>query len=288
MHIIIDTLNDFVHCWTLASPKAQKEKFQAWMTYISSYPELLEKQIDNYKEMGLNWMEFAERVLFKVEDYIPLMKKARDNAFEICNNVYEQATRRIKLNLDVIFVLYVGIGCGAGWATLYKGHPACLIGLEKIAELGWWTKDKLEGLIAHELGHLAHMMWRNGFRSFEEEEKDPAFLLYSEGFAKRCEHLILGRETWNEADDENWVSWCRKHIKFLAKEYLSRIEKAAPVNDFFGDWLNIRGRRQTGYFLGRELILWLERSDSLESIAVLSPDEVREKTIRFLRFIAKN
>jgi len=288
MHIIIDTLNDFVHCWTLASPKTQKEKFQAWMTYISSYPELLEKQIDNYKEMGLNWMEFAERVLFKVEDYIPLMKKARDNAFEICNNVYEQATRRIKLNLDVIFVLYVGIGCGAGWATLYKGHPACLIGLEKIAELGWWTKDKLEGLIAHELGHLAHMMWRNDFRSFEEEEKDPAFLLYSEGFAKRCEHLILGRETWNEADDENWVSWCIKHIKFLAKEYLSRIEKAAPVNDFFGDWLNIRGRRQTGYFLGRELILWLERSDSLESIAVLSPDEVREKTIRFLRFIAKN
>ena len=193
----------------------------------------------------------------------------------------------LKLDFDVLFVVYVGIGCGAGWATRYDKRPAVLLGLENIAEEKWHTKRRLAGLISHEVGHLTHMGWRNEWKVFEEASEDPIFRLYSEGFAQRCEHLILGGETWHMARGREWVTWCERHEGWLAREFLKRIGMKASVRDFFGSWLAIRGKSQTGYFLGHGFVRHLERTHGLRKAALLGVDKIRRLGTSYLESISK-
>lgn len=267
-----------------------ERQIQLWYeVYMAKYPELLEKQVKSYEENGFNWREIAKQRIFpKLKERMPFMKKARKNLLATCMPIYEEARRKLKLDFDVVYVIYVGIGCGAGWATRYAGNPAVLLGLENIAELKWHTKDRLSGLIAHEIGHLAHMAWREEWEKFEELEQDPFFMLYSEGFAQRCEHIILGKESWHQAQDRNWISWCRQNRSWLAKEFLKRSEKGESLRDFFGSWLNIQGKRGTGYFLGHDLIVNLERKHSLKEIALFGMEEVKEKAKDYLTSLLEN
>jgi len=193
---------------------------------MPKYPELLELQIQCYSEIGLNWKEIARKMIFnKIDGLYPLMEKAWINAREISSPTYNRFLRFWKREIDVLIVIYVGIGCGAGWATEYKKKPTVLLGLENIAELKWHTKDKLEGLILHELCHIIHVILRGiSFKEFETLEEDPLFLLYSEGFAQRCEHLILNKELWRYAQDEKWLEWCIQNENLLAKEFLRKVK----------------------------------------------------------------
>jgi len=214
------------------------------------------------------------------------MHKASKVLPDVCGFIYEEAVRELALDFPITFVLYVGIGCGAGWATQFEGSPACLLGLEKIAELGWDSQDRLRELVSHEVGHLIHMKWRDDPDGFEGYEEDPFFVLYSEGFAKRCEYLISGTETWNQAGEADWVDWCRENKAWLAREYLNRTDKKQPVNDFFGDWLDVGGRTQTGYSLGLAFIRWLEESYNTRQIAMLGLEALREEARRYLSSLA--
>jgi hypothetical protein len=185
----------------------------------------------------------------------------------------------------VNFIIYVGIGCGAGWATIYHKRPAVLLGLENIVEEKWHRKNKLEGVIAHELGHLVHMKWRKEWETFESCSEDPLFRLYVEGFAQRCEHLILEKETWHMASDMKWLPWCERHKAWLAGEFLERMKKNVSVNDFFGSWFDIQGRKQTGYFLGHAFVLDLEKMYSLKDVALLNFRKVRKLGLAYLKAI---
>ena len=165
----------------------------------------------------------------------------------------------------------------------YKKKPAVLLGLENIAELRWHTKDKLEGLILHELCHIIHVIQRGlSFKEFETLEEDPLFLLYSEGFAQRCEHLILNKELWRYAQDEKWLEWCIENEYLLAKEFLRRVKNGERVNEFFGSWLEIFGKSQTGYYLGYSFIKELEKKHNIYEIAKLDLDYIKEKAREFL------
>ena len=285
---VTDTFNDFLIYWATACSKPLPEQIELWQTsYMAKYPELLEKQLEDYGGQGLDWRDIAtERVFPKLAEHLPLMRKARDNLLKVCGSIYEQAAQVLGFDFDITFVIYVGLGCGAGWATQYGGRPACLFGLENIAECEWHHQARLRGLTAHELGHLAHMAWRNEWDSFAKAERDPLFLLYSEGFAQRCEHLILGCETWHQMQSENWPSWCQQHKAWLAKEYLRRVDEGIAVNDFFGSWLDIQGRRQTGYFLGHEFIRWLEKEHDMRKISTFTFQNVKEPTVEYLRLVA--
>jgi hypothetical protein len=123
-----------------------------------------------------------------------------------------------------------------------------------------------------------------GIDELEEFERDDPWLqLYVEGFAQRCEHLILGRESWHQAEDEGWLTWCREHQTELAEAFLHRAESGQSVSEFFGSWFEFRGKKQTGYFLGHECILQLERKWPLHEIARLLDDEVRRQMKRYLQ-----
>jgi len=282
---MIDTYEDFLTYWSTASSMSVEHKTYFWKaSYMEKYPELLKKQLENYGGEGLDWGKVAgERVFPKLSENISLMSEARKNILTIYKPVCSRAYETLKLDFNMVLVIYVGIGCGAGWSTRYEGLPAILLGLENIAESGWHTENKLQGLIAHEIGHLAHMAWRNEWEVFEEMERDPLFQLYSEGFAQRCEHIILGRETWHQAQDEDWSNWCEEHRSWLAGEFLKRLEVPSQVQGFFGSWFSVQGRKQTGYFLGHEFIRSLEEKHSLREIALLNEGEVKEQVILFLR-----
>lgn len=281
---ILDTYQDFLAYWMRARFKNLNEQTRLWQTsYMKKYPELLSKQVQNYEEENIDWQDIAKKVFPKLPQRFQLMRKARDTILHLYTPVYAKSQENLRLDFDIVFVIYVGIGCGAGWATTYNGQPTVLLGLENIAEQKWHTKNKLEGLISHEIGHLAHMKWRDEWEIFEKAEQDPLFQLYSEGFAQRCEHVTLGRETWHMVQDREWLLWCEQHKGWLAKEFLKRLEKQASVNDFFGSWFNIQSKTQTGYFLGHAFICELEKTYSLREIALFNVEKVRKLGIRYLK-----
>jgi len=285
---IIDTFPDFLTYWSSACSRSLHEQIELWQTsYMKKYPELMQKQVKCYEDENIDWRKVAGKIIPTLPCRLPLMQKARGNIKAICKSICLKASQRLELDFNITLVIYVGIGCGAGWATTYRGQSSILLGLENIAEQKWHTKSKLQGLISHEIGHLAHMKWRNEWETFKKREEDPLFQLYSEGFAQRCEHVILGKETWHMAQNREWLPWCQQNKSFLAKEFLKRLEKQASINDFFGSWFNIQGQSQTGYFLGHAFIRELEKTHGIEEIALLNIKEIRKLVIHFLKSTSK-
>lgn len=100
--------------------------------------------------------------------------------------------------------------------------------------------------------------------------------LFTEGFAQRCEHLILEQDTWHEVVNTNndWISWCYNKQAYLAFEFLRFVAEEKDIRPFFGSWYNIDGYSQCGYFLGYEAVKELEMSGmSIREIAVLENPE---------------
>ncbi|MEM3770284.1 MAG: hypothetical protein QXG76_03760 [Candidatus Bathyarchaeia archaeon] len=286
---ILDTWLDFSRYWRLARFRTLDEQILLWQTaYMENYPELLRKQVKNYEQEGLKWKDVARKIFPSFQNRFRLMRKARNNILRLYENVYLKAVENLGIEFDVIFIVYVGVGCGAGWADLHEGKPAVLLGLENVAEERWHTRRKLEGLMAHEIGHLTHMFWRGEQQLFEEAEGNPLLQLYVEGFAQRCEHIVLGKETWHMAQDREWLSWCKKHKRWLAKEFLNRVKAQAQTREFFGSWFSIKDKKQTGYFLGHEFIHALEKARDLKEIALLKSENVQKLGIKFLERLAED
>lgn len=292
-YVYVDAASNFIKL--LKAKKSQKptELLVEWETYYSqNNPELYRLQVECYGEADgeASWRKIAlQHVFNKLWEQLPKIQEALRNLSEAVPSAYEKFKKFWSLDLETIIVAHVGIGCGAGWATEYKGRYAVLLGLENIAELRWHRRDSLEGLILHELAHLVHMALRGlKPKEFEKLESDPFFLLYSEGFATRAEHLMMGRETWRISPSSEWLEWCEANIGKLACEYIRRANESLPVNDFYGSWLAIEGRSQTGYYLGHEFIKHLEKNMCMKEIALLAAEKVRKLVLEFLKTTCGN
>jgi len=271
---IVDAFPSFLAWWQEAQGKSVDDKIESWAAdYMSSWPELLSLQISDYEAMNLDWRQITrEQVFPHLGQRLARMRQAHHGLQEQIEPLYRQAQQVLGFESDVVFVIYVGIGCGAGWMTKYAGLPAVLFGLENIAELGWSELPALKGLIAHELGHLAHYHWR------EQVEKPigsgPWWQLYEEGFAQVCESLILGATSWHQAHgDAEWLDWCQHHQSWLAATFLEMVDRNEPVDSFFGSWYALRGKSQTGYFLGHQVVNALLEEMGLREIALLEDIE---------------
>ena len=272
---ILDTFPSFLTFWNSVQHSSVETQVDTWLErYMSLYPELLTKQLDDYASLNEDWhVTASERIFPDLPERLPAMKIAHDNLVNICNDVYDRARREIGFDNDLVCVIYVGLGCGAGWANEFDGKPAILFGLENIAEEGWQGQDTLSGLTAHELGHLIHFEWRKQADYPDEDAR--WWQLYTEGFAQHCEGLILGKPSWHmqSASEEQWQYWCRDNLSWLASEFLRRIDQGGDMCPFFGSWFDLRGQKQTGYYLGHELIAALQERMSLREIALLSDIE---------------
>jgi hypothetical protein len=268
---IIDTFDDFSACWSKVAKASTDRRIDAWAEdYLSRWPELLAKQIENYASEKMDWRRIArERVFPHLARRLPGMRRARRNLQALCGPVCRTVRRTFGFDHDVLFVIHVGIGCGAGWATTFQDTPSVLFGLESIAECGWTGRGALTGLIAHELAHLGHHHRR--MQNGKPTGSGPWWQLYEEGFAQRCERKVLGSAPWRQANSRGgrgWLGWCRSRRDYLAAEFIHRADTGGDIRPFFGSWFDLDGKRETGYFLGCEAIRELETRHSLEEIAL--------------------
>ncbi|MCP4429274.1 MAG: hypothetical protein GY803_32725 [Chloroflexi bacterium] len=276
---IIDAFPAFLDFWREAADEAIETQIEAWATdYMAAWPELLTKQQADYVGMGEDWRQIArEKVFPGLAARLPAMREAYERLRPLIQPIFTQAQEKLEVELDVVIVIYVGIGCGAGWVTTYAGQPAILFGLENIAEEGWLDEEALVGLLAHEIGHVVHFHWldENG----RVPGEDPWHQLYNEGVAQHIEHLVLGRDTWHMIGRSlDWLDWCEANLGWLAAEFLRVVDGGREaVRPFFGSWFDVRGYKQTGYFLGCQLIRRLAARMTLREIALL-PDV--EATLR--------
>jgi len=242
---------------------------KALTTYFNNYPEIskiVRECLD--KNNILNW---CSRLLSEFINDVEELDRAWKNTYATLPKALFMFTEKFSKNFynELYLVLYVSCGCGAGWAFEYHGIPAIYLGLDMIAYLKWLSEAKIKGLIIHELCHLLNMKLQNTTpRKFSSMENDPYFLLYSEGFAMKCEHYVLGGEVWRIASDNNWIAWCRNNLGRLARLYVEYVEKGLPVNVFYGSFYNIDGYSQTGYFLGHEFIKYLENKENMGLIEI--------------------
>lgn len=278
----IDTFPAFLEYWSENSNKSIDDQIDAWANqYMSHWPDLLELQQDNYAEDNLEWHQIAREKVFPfLPERLTAMKEAHRNLLEWHETVYNLAQERLLFESDIVVVIYAGIGCGAGWYTPFRDSPALLYGLENIAECNWSSPEAIKGLIAHEIGHLVHHHWREPAK--KSIDSNPWWQLYEEGFAQRCESLILDTENWHQAEisqDNDWLDWCRNHLGWLAAKFLRTVKAGESVASFFGSWYEIDGKSETGYFLGHEVIKELETRLSIKDIALLDDIESRIKPV---------
>jgi hypothetical protein len=272
---IVDAFPDFLELWPSIRHKAVDEQLDAWeTTYMARWPELLVMQKACYEEDGEDWRRVASEMVFPhLAERVPGMEEAHRHLLSLCGPVYARAQRQLGLEADIVAVIYAGIGCGAGWVTTYQGMPAVLFGLENAAEEGWTGPVALAGLIAHEIGHVAHFHWRQ--QASKPLGAGPWWQLYCEGFAQRCEQVILSADSWHMAEQvEGWQEWCRSHEGWLAGEFLRAVDNGESLRPFFGSWYSIEGWKQTGYYLGHRVIRCLERTMDLRQIALLGEIEL--------------
>lgn len=285
---IINTFPEFLKYWEKNKNRPIDIQIENWSAeYMAQWSELFEMQIGDYASQQIAWDEIARDKVFPLlNDRLPAMQEAQQNIMATFDAICNQAIERLNFDSNIICIIYVGIGCGAGWVTTYGGTPAILFGLENIAECHWSTEQLIIGLTAHELGHVAHFSWRA--QAHKPDGEGPWWQLFTEGFAQRCEHIILQKETWHETGnaDKNWVAWCSEHKKFLSSEFLRFIIEKKDVRPFFGSWYEIEGHSQCGYFLGHEVIKALQsRGMTLEEIGILDhpESELREILESFTR-----
>jgi hypothetical protein len=198
------------------------------------------------------------------------MRKARRNLLKLCPEVCSKAEQSLGLDTNAYLVIYVGIGCGAGWVTTFRDRYSILFGLENIAECGWSDPEALTGLISHELGHVLHYNLR--LQNGKKLGSDAWWQLYTEGFAQECEARLTA-SAHQETEDSDWLEWCRQNKRWLAVEFIKAVNKGVPVNAFFGSWFEIDGHSETGYFLGHEVIKALAETMSFREIALLDDFE---------------
>jgi hypothetical protein len=271
---IIDTFPAFLAFWEKAQHLPLDAQIEGWASdYMAQWPELLEKQIHSYAEDGDDWRDVAkEHVAPFWAERLPSMRRAHEHLLRVCVPVYERAQATLGFAQPLTFVIYVGVGCGAGWATTYQDNAAILFGLENIAEEGWDDAAVLSGMIAHEIGHLWHFEQRA--QAELTPGKRPWWDLYTEGMAQRCEHVVAGHESWHMAAKvAGWAQWCEQEKSWLAREFLRVVEAGDDIRPFFGSWFAIRGHKQTGYFLGCDVVRRLEAQKTLQEIALLEDVE---------------
>jgi hypothetical protein len=286
---LLDTFPAFEEYWRSVRSQSVEVQIDRWEhDYMARWPELLQKQVRSYSDEGVDWKQIARTRIFPhLSKRLPHMRTLHRNLLRTLPHSWSVTRRTLNLDFPVRFVIYVGIGVGAGWATRYGGQRACLFGLENAAEIAGGGAGT-SGAVSHEVAHLAHDDWRirSGLRGIELPG-GPLWHLYTEGFATECERRIERPQRFRlRTGDSDWLRWCTDHRAWLAAKFLHDVKARRSSRPFFGSWYNIRGRIECGYFLGAEVVREWTRSASLKEVATLSESVVRRRVKATLRGMA--
>lgn len=283
---LLDTFPAFERYWSSARALPMAGQIARWESeYMAPFPELLQKQKDDYHRSGLSWQRIARtRVFPHIPARLERLRRLHDNLLRELPAAWKRTREALHVTFDPQFIIYVGLGCGAGWATRLGGRPAVLFGLENAAALTDGRRGEWPGCVSHEVAHLAHDEWRRGGGlPGIEGGRGPYWHLYEEGFATQCERMIEDPRLFGlRTGRADWISWCTQHRAQLARQFVRDVRARRSVRRFFGSWFNLHGYTECGYFLGAEVIRELITSMSLRDIACLSRDEIRRQCRRKL------
>jgi hypothetical protein len=284
---IIDTFKDFKDCFKDKLDLSIEDKIKVWSDcYMNKYPELKEKCIQDYEIHGHKWESIARTKVFnRTKMDFSKMIEAYNNIFDILFQINKRAIEIIKIRIDIDIVLYAGLCNSAGWVSRYHGKRAILYGIDKIAELNWHTKDKLEPLLAHEICHVIHYELRgedNLPKGIENSKFNQGiWRIYEEGFAQFYQNRLLGNI--KDSRGINWFKKCRENQAELKRLYYKALyDKEIGVRDFYGDWHSVLSISDAGYYLGFKLIEDLDSKLDFEEIAKLPFERIKIEVINFL------
>ena len=287
---LLDTFPEFERFWKAAASLPLDRQIERWKSdYMARWPELLRKQLENYRRSGVSWRTIARTQIFpQLPRRLARLRRLRQNLLRRLPGAWAKTRRVLNVDFEVQFVIYVGLGCGAGWATHLGGKPAVLFGLENAAEMSSGRRGEWPGSVSHEVAHLVHDEWRRrrGLGRIEGS-RGPYWQLYEEGFATECERNIEAPRVFRlRTGRADWLPWCERHRTELAQAFLRDVRLHRSVRKFFGSWYNIRGQVECGYYLGAEAVRTLRQKSSLQAIAWLSEREARRRTRDVLASIA--
>ena len=247
-------------------------QIEKWMRYADLvYPELARKCRKDSEEYSLS------------TDIVPIIAQALKDPQRLrrLEKLFEEITEELRSRVhilfdyepDVLVVLYLGLCNGAGWATKIGEQRVVLLGAEKILELNWDNKKKMQALVYHELGHIWHECAGSIGFMCQSAREHAIQQLYREGIAMVCEQILCSNMSYYHQGRE-WRIWCEENTERIKQEYFQRIENQEGVREFYGDWNHFEGYSDVGYYLGAQFIHYLMRNYSLKEIATFSYKEL--------------
>jgi hypothetical protein len=280
---IVDTYPSFLRAIQIEKPVSLEDWLSCWAErYMPHWPGLHQMVLKDYADQGDDWRQIAREHVFPgMNDKLPAIDRTYRNLRRSIKPIEQKVRSVLDFDDPVRYVLYVGLGNGAGWVTKYEGSWAVFFGLEGIVDSGFDRPPSLEGLVAHELGHVLHHTWREAHGL--TAGTGPWWQLYEEGFAQRCESETMSGDSWHMSHslaDDDWLAWCHENRAWLAAEFLRVVDQGQSIRPFFGSWYDLRGRKQTGYFLGQQVISRLADSMTLRDIALIDSGPTLERTMR--------
>jgi hypothetical protein len=284
---LIDTFPNFIKFWKdklFIDTNSQVDFWESF--YKNEDEEIFKKVIKNYSDEGIEWKDIAKKMIFPINsEKIIRMNEAHINLQKVISDLYNDPKAMEIFPTDLTFVIYVGIGTGAGWATDYRSKPAVLFGLENIIDMHWENEIALRGLVIHETGHVLQEIIRR--RKKLPYGDGPIWHLYEEGFAEYFESLLLNSEEWHQSlGQPGWSTWCEDHIQYLSTLFLNDVASSNKTNRFFGSWYDIEGWKETGYYLGYRIMKQIELP--LRELACLTPEEIETKVSQTLSEFANS
>lgn len=197
-------------------------------------------------------------------DYLPVLNDVYNssrisetvNSFKlVTDDLQRKVIEKFNRSPNVQICLYLGLCNGAGWAIKIDDRQYILLGIEKIIELGWCDVNSMNGLIYHELGHIYHMQYGLLNREYEAADKY-LWTLFCEGVAMYFEQLLLENTNYFHQDDKDaWLLWCDQNMAEIKNDFNDDLKNMNDTNQrYFGDWVEYRGRKDVGYYLGARFV----------------------------------
>jgi len=202
------------------------------------------------------------------------VSEVRDSFRYVTQNLAAACEAGLGETVDCDVILYLGLCNGAGWVTTIDGRRVILLGIEKIVELSWQSREKMRAFIYHEIGHVWHMAVGTLYWGRQSPGEKWLNQLYYEGIAMFCEQILMGDMDYYHQYGKEWKNWCATNRQELFQEFRHRVDDEVSAQDFFGDWVSYEGHSDVGYFLGCELIKAAAMEFSLNELASLDYETV--------------
>ena len=204
----------------------------------------------------------------------------------VTDHLNERIIQTFHRGIDADLVLYLGLCNAAGWVTSIHGRDVILLGIEKILELGWYSRQAMYGLIYHELGHLYHKQYGKLEQESEQSEKNFVWQLFTEGIAMYFEQVLVGDDSYYHQDENGWKSWCDRNFVQILDDFHHDLPTMSRYNQrYFGDWCDYHGHGDVGYYLGTRFVRTLLGSVSFDELIGFDIDFVYEQYLKFYQSV---